>query len=68
MLTEFVPFYGILFVVPFYGILFVVPFYGILFVVPFYGILFKMISFEINGEGLIWCESYCIAWNREYSE
>ena len=31
VLTEFVPFYGILFVVPSYGILFVVPFYGILF-------------------------------------
>ena len=26
----------------------------------------KIIWFEINGEELILCESYCIVWNREY--
>ena len=28
----------------------------------------KIIWFEINGEELILCESYCIVWNREYNE
>ena len=26
------------------------------------------IWFEINGQELILCESYCIVWNREYDE
>ena len=30
--------------------------------------LLKIILFEINGEELILCETYCIAWNREYGE
>ena len=28
----------------------------------------KIIWFEINGEELILCESYCIVWNREYDD